>query len=86
MLVFGVASPAARVQVSPYHIYEREITVLGSKAILHTFAPAVDCVRRHASLFRPLINQSSFSLERFDDALAALHGGSAVKIVLAPNA
>ncbi len=86
MLVFGVASPAARVPVSPYHIYEREITVVGSKAILHTFAPAVDCVRRHASLFRPLINQSGFPLERFDDALAALHGGSGVKIVLTPNA
>jgi 2-desacetyl-2-hydroxyethyl bacteriochlorophyllide A dehydrogenase len=86
MLVFGVASPAARVQLSPYDIYEREITVLGSKAILHTFAPAVDSVRRHAALFRPLIAQAGFPLERFDDALAALHRGSAAKIVLAPNA
>jgi 2-desacetyl-2-hydroxyethyl bacteriochlorophyllide A dehydrogenase len=86
MLIFGVAPPAAKVKLSPYDIYEREITVLGSKAILHTFAPAVDSVRRHASLFRPLINQESYPLEGFNDALAALHSGSAVKIVLAPNA
>ena len=86
MLVFGVASPAARVRISPYDIYEREITVLGSKAILHTFGPAVDCVRRHAARFKPLIAQAIFPLEHFDGALAAMHSGPAVKIVLAPNA
>src|ERR1700733_4426686 len=86
MLMFGVAPPAARVSLSPYDIYEREITVLGSKAILHTFSSAVDAVRRHSSLFRPLICKTSFSLQRFDEALATLNSGSAVKIVLEPNA
>ena len=86
MLMFGVAPPAARVSLSPYDIYEREITVLGSKAILHTFSSAVDAVRRHSSLFRPLICSTSFPLQRFDDALATLNSGSAVKIVLEPNA
>jgi 2-desacetyl-2-hydroxyethyl bacteriochlorophyllide A dehydrogenase len=85
VLIFGVASPSARVNFSPYDIYEREITVLGSKAILHTFSPAVDVVRRHASRFRPLIDRTSYSLERFNQALTALNSGSAVKIVLEPN-
>jgi 2-desacetyl-2-hydroxyethyl bacteriochlorophyllide A dehydrogenase len=85
VLIFGVASPSARVNLSPYDIYERELTVLGSKAILHTFSPAVDVVRRHASRFRSLIDRTSYSLERFNQALTALNNGSAVKIVLEPN-
>jgi 2-desacetyl-2-hydroxyethyl bacteriochlorophyllide A dehydrogenase len=85
MLMFGVSAPGAKASVSPYHIYEREITVLGSKAILHTFPSAVDTVRRHASIFRPLLSCAGYSLQRFEDALAMLKSGLAVKVVIQPN-
>jgi 2-desacetyl-2-hydroxyethyl bacteriochlorophyllide A dehydrogenase len=85
MLIFGVASPTAKVSLSPFDIYEREITVVGSKAILHTFSLAIETVRRHASLFRPLITNPGYPLERFHEALAALQSGSAVKVVIEPS-
>ena len=85
MLFFGVASPAARLSLSPFDIYEREITVLGSKAILNTFTSAIDTVHRHAALFRPLIAKPGYPLERFNEALAMLQSGSGVKIVIQPG-
>ncbi len=85
MLIFGVSVPGVRASVSPYHIYEREITILGSKAILHTFPSAVDTVRRHAPLFKPLLACAGFPLQRFEDALAMLRSGLAVKVVIQPN-
>src|SRR5207247_1389322 len=51
-MVFGVSPPEATVPVSPFEIYRREITVIGSMAILRTFAPAVETVARHAARFR----------------------------------
>jgi threonine dehydrogenase-like Zn-dependent dehydrogenase len=41
-LQFGVSSPDARVELSPYDVYRREITVTGSMAVLHSFERAVD--------------------------------------------
>ena len=40
-MVFGVASPAARVSYSPFTVYQREITIVGSMAIVHTYGQAV---------------------------------------------
>jgi NADPH2:quinone reductase len=85
MLLFGVSSPGTRVKLSPFEIYEREITIVGSKAILNTFTLAIDTVRRHAAVFRPLISQPGFPLEKFDEALAVLESGSAVKVFIQPN-
>jgi threonine dehydrogenase-like Zn-dependent dehydrogenase len=85
MLVFGVSTPGAKASLAPYDIYEREITIRGSKAILHTFPSAVDTVRRHASRFKPLIFSAEYPLQRFNSALAMLQSGLAVKVVIQPN-
>jgi threonine dehydrogenase-like Zn-dependent dehydrogenase len=42
LLVFGVAPPEARVSIPPFRIYNDEITVLGSMAVLNSYAPAVE--------------------------------------------
>jgi NADPH2:quinone reductase len=85
MLIFGVSAPGAKASLAPYDIYEREITIRGSKAILHTFPSAVDTVRRHASRFKPLIFSAEYPLQRFNSALAMLQSGLAVKVVIQPN-
>jgi 2-desacetyl-2-hydroxyethyl bacteriochlorophyllide A dehydrogenase len=82
-MIFGVSAPEATVRISPFEIYRREITVVGSMAILRTFAPAVDTVLRHASRFRPLLTHR-FGLERFEDAVAAMSHGDAIKVTIEP--
>jgi NADPH2:quinone reductase len=84
-MVFGVASPDAAVLYSPFRVYQRELTIVGSMAILRTFAPAVETVARHAPRFRPLLTHS-FELARFHEAVAALSAGDAVKVTLVPGA
>jgi 2-desacetyl-2-hydroxyethyl bacteriochlorophyllide A dehydrogenase len=41
-LQFGVASYATRVSIDPYRIYNQEITITGSMAVLHSFERAAD--------------------------------------------
>jgi NADPH2:quinone reductase len=84
-MVFGVSSPEARVAMSPYAIYQREITVVGSMAILHSFQPAVDLVAQRPERFRPLLTHA-FGLDEFDRAIAALADGDAIKVTIAPAA
>jgi 2-desacetyl-2-hydroxyethyl bacteriochlorophyllide A dehydrogenase len=83
-LVFGVASPNARVSYSPYRVYQRELTIIGSMAILRTFSTAVETVRRRADRFRPLLTHS-FGLTEFDQAIATLLDGNAVKVTITPT-
>jgi 2-desacetyl-2-hydroxyethyl bacteriochlorophyllide A dehydrogenase len=84
-LVFGVTPPGATVDISPFRIYQRELTIVGSMAILGTFAAAVDVVRRHADRFRPLLTHT-FGLEEFGRAVATLGSAEAVKVTIAPVA
>jgi 2-desacetyl-2-hydroxyethyl bacteriochlorophyllide A dehydrogenase len=83
-MVFGVASPDARVEFSPFRFYQREITIVGSMAILRTFSSAIEVVGRHPERFLPLLTHS-FELQEFDLAVAALGDGAAVKVTLAPK-
>ncbi|MDX6208861.1 MAG: hypothetical protein QOE24_1252 [Frankiales bacterium] len=41
-LQFGVSSYATRVRISPYRIYNKEITITGSMAVLHSYERAAD--------------------------------------------
>lgn len=83
-MVFGVASPGARVSYSPFAVYQREITIVGSMAILHTYGQAVHTVRRHATRFAPLLTHT-YGLDAFEQALAILASGEAIKVTIAPG-
>jgi 2-desacetyl-2-hydroxyethyl bacteriochlorophyllide A dehydrogenase len=41
-LQFGLSSYAARVTIEPYRIYNKEITITGSMAVLHSYERAAD--------------------------------------------
>jgi hypothetical protein len=42
-LQFGVSSVATRVTIEPYRIYNKEITITGSMAVLHSNERAANC-------------------------------------------
>ncbi|MFE4663576.1 alcohol dehydrogenase catalytic domain-containing protein [Streptomyces sp. NPDC056716] len=85
LLVFGVAPPAARVEVSPYRVYADELTIVGSMAILHSFPAAVDTVRRHAARLTPLVT-AAFGLGDIGTALDGVRAGTTVKTLIVPGA
>jgi 2-desacetyl-2-hydroxyethyl bacteriochlorophyllide A dehydrogenase len=82
-LQFGVTAPSARVEIEPYHIYNKEITVTGSMAVLHSFERAADLFA--TGLLDPDIFISDrLPLTDVDEALTRFQRGIGRKIQLIP--
>ena len=82
-LQFGVANHDARVEIEPYQIYRREITVTGSMAVLHSFDRAGEMLA--AGVLNPEIFVSHrFPLDSYPEALAQFRAGIGRKIFIEP--
>jgi 2-desacetyl-2-hydroxyethyl bacteriochlorophyllide A dehydrogenase len=84
LLIFGVTSGDATVSLSPFRIYNDEITVLGSMAVLNSFGAAADLMAAGAIDTAPLLGPP-FSLAGFPEALARVRGGEGIKVQVAPG-
>jgi threonine dehydrogenase-like Zn-dependent dehydrogenase len=83
LLIFGVTSGDAMVSLSPFRIYNDEITVLGSMAVLNSFGAAAALMAAGAINTAPLLG-SPFTLDQFPDALASVRAGEGIKVQVAP--
>ena len=84
-LQFGVASPDTRVSISPYVIYNHEITITGSMAVLHSFERAADLFAAGIVDWRAFVT-SQRPLVEYADALASFGRGEGVKTQVLPAA
>ena len=82
-LQFGVAAEEDQATFSPFAVYNREIDIIGSMAVHHSFAPAVDLLASGPDL-SPLVSDV-LPLKDFDDAVALFRSGAARKIQIAPT-
>jgi 2-desacetyl-2-hydroxyethyl bacteriochlorophyllide A dehydrogenase len=85
LLIFGVASGEASVALSPFRIYNDEITVLGSMAVLNSFGAAADLMAAGTIQTSPLLGPP-FTLDQFPEALASVRRGEGIKLQVAPAA
>ncbi|MEU6171863.1 zinc-dependent alcohol dehydrogenase family protein [Streptantibioticus parmotrematis] len=87
LLVFGVADAAARISLSPFRIYNDEIKVVGSMAVLNSYGDAVELIASGAIDTTALLG-SQFPLEGFSDAVEAVRKGTGpgTKVHVLPNA
>jgi threonine dehydrogenase-like Zn-dependent dehydrogenase len=74
----------ARVSLSPFRIYNDEITVVGSMAVLHSFGTALDLVASGQVDVEPLISHS-FGLDDFPTALTLVRDGKTTKAQIDPS-
>ncbi|WP_020573930.1 zinc-dependent alcohol dehydrogenase family protein [Actinopolymorpha alba] len=82
-LQFGVANYDARVEIAPYTIYNQEITITGSMAVLHSFERAGDLFVN--GVLRPEVMISDrFPLADYATALAQFKAGVGRKIQVIP--
>jgi 2-desacetyl-2-hydroxyethyl bacteriochlorophyllide A dehydrogenase len=82
-LQFGVADYAARATIEPYKIYNQEITITGSMAVLHSYERAADLFA--AGVLDPEVFISDrFSLEEYPKALDTFKAGIGRKIQVIP--
>jgi 2-desacetyl-2-hydroxyethyl bacteriochlorophyllide A dehydrogenase len=84
LLIFGVTNGDAMVSLSPFRIYNDEITVLGSMAVLNSFGAATDLMAAGVIDTAPLLGPP-FGLAEFPDALASVRAGEGIKIQVVPG-
>jgi 2-desacetyl-2-hydroxyethyl bacteriochlorophyllide A dehydrogenase len=84
LLVFGVAPAEARVALSPFRIYNDEITIVGSMAVLNSFGTALDLVANGAIDTDSLLTDT-LPLEQYPEALAKMRSGSGLKVQVLPG-
>ena len=83
-LVFGVAPAADRVALSPFRVYNDEVTVIGSMAVLHSFGTALDLIASGQVRTDTLVSHR-LPLGRFEQALDVVRDGSGVKVQVLPG-
>jgi 2-desacetyl-2-hydroxyethyl bacteriochlorophyllide A dehydrogenase len=81
-LQFGVAAEDARATFSPFDVYNREIDIIGSMAVHHGFAPAIDLLATGLDLSS--LVSDVVPIDSFDDAVELFCAGSGRKIHVAP--
>ena len=78
LLVFGVAPAEAQLSLSPFRVYNDEITVTGSMAILRSFAPAVELIGSGVIDPGPLLSEP-LPLDQYGEALRRVRTGQGIK-------
>lgn len=82
-LQFGVADYATRVSIDPYRIYNQEITITGSMAVLHSFERAAELFA-NGVLDPKVFISDRMPLEEYPRALEQFAAGVGRKIVVVP--
>jgi 2-desacetyl-2-hydroxyethyl bacteriochlorophyllide A dehydrogenase len=82
-LQFGVADYATRVTIDPYRIYNQEITITGSMAVLHSFERAAELFATGV-LDPDIFISDRLPLDQYPEALAQFASGVGRKIVVVP--
>ncbi|MBO0828854.1 MAG: alcohol dehydrogenase, partial [Streptosporangiales bacterium] len=82
--IFGVAAAEATISLSPFRIYNDEITVVGSMAVLNSYGKALDLVASGAVDTRPLVTHT-LPLDRFPQALQNVRDGVGLKVHVDPS-
>ena len=83
MLVFGVAPAQAAIRVSPFRVYNDELTIVGSMAVLRSFGQAVDLLARGVIDPGPLLAEP-VPLGGYGAAVDRVRGGQGIKWHIRP--
>ncbi|MHB9130357.1 MAG: zinc-dependent alcohol dehydrogenase family protein [Armatimonadota bacterium] len=84
VVVYGVAPEEATIQISPYEIFRRELTILGSFSQAHTFERATRLVNSHTVKVKEMVTHT-LPLEEWGYALQMVkEGRENIKIVMTP--
>ncbi len=80
---FGVAPSEARASFSPFRVYNDEITIVGSMAVLASYGRAVEMIR---SIDAETMITHAFGLDDYTGALDAFRAGTGRKLQVRPAA
>lgn len=84
MLIFGVAPPEARLPLSQFRVYNDEIRVIGSMAVLNTFEPAMRLMASGA-IDSSVMLTHTLPLEEFATAVQLVRDRKGLKVQVDPS-
>jgi 2-desacetyl-2-hydroxyethyl bacteriochlorophyllide A dehydrogenase len=84
LMVFGVTPAGERAAFETFRIYNEEITIVGSMAVLHSYGRAVDIVAA-GGVDAPKMLTHTFGLDGFAEALETVRRGSGLKVQVRPT-
>jgi 2-desacetyl-2-hydroxyethyl bacteriochlorophyllide A dehydrogenase len=84
-LMFGVASVDATARFSPFRVYNDEINIIGSMAVLHSFERARDLLIKGVIDCEAMLTHR-YSLDAYTTAIDTFRKGAGLKVQVAPTA
>jgi NADPH2:quinone reductase len=84
LCIFGVASPNARVEFSPFDVFSRELTIIGTTSVLNSFRRAADLMATGALPIDRLL-ADPLRLDDTRDAMELTRRGGGLKSRVAPG-
>lgn len=82
--IFGVSSAEARVTLSPYEVFSRELTIIGSNSVRHTFGRAIALLAGGDFPIDKLIT-TPVPLDDIGTALGQARRGDGLKVTVTPG-
>jgi threonine dehydrogenase-like Zn-dependent dehydrogenase len=83
-LVFGVANADAVARFSPFRVYNDEIKIVGSMAVLHSFERALSLLVKGVVDCEAMIT-NHFPLDQYQGAIDTFLAGSGLKVQVRPG-
>src|SRR3954454_22548825 len=85
LLIFGVCPPEEKAGYDVFKIYNDEITIVGSMAVLQSYGPAISVLQTGALDVEKMVTDT-FPLDQFEDAITKMRTGAGLKIQIDPAA
>src|SRR5215217_7148327 len=85
LLLFGVCPPGEKAGYDAFKIYNQELTIIGSMAVLNSYGPAIDVIKSGGIDTKKMVTHT-FSIGQFDEAVATVRAGRGLKVQVDPQA
>ena len=85
LLLFGVCPPHQTAAYEPFKIYNEEITVVGTMAVLRSYGQAIDVLAAGAVDTEKMVTHT-LPLDRFAEAVELVRKGAGLKVQIDPRA
>lgn len=83
-LQFGVCPPDERAGFDMFKVYNNELTIIGSMAVLHSYGPAIDILTAGAIDTERMVTHT-FPIDHFGEAVAMVRRGEGLKVQITPG-
>jgi 2-desacetyl-2-hydroxyethyl bacteriochlorophyllide A dehydrogenase len=85
LLLFGVCPPGETAAYDAFKIYNEEISIIGSMAVLNSYGPAIDVIAAGAIDVDRMVTHT-LPIDRFGEAVELVRKGEGLKVQVAPSA